>query len=130
MTKLPTAQQRLFSDPAPDSLSSAARQVLATGDRVADASGDHRQASLTDEALAAGLAVLGGALARRHPGRRFVFEPSPGHDCADLVAGRQILGTLPAPQDPHSSLIDRNGLRAAGTADVADEDAVDQGSQD
>jgi hypothetical protein len=35
------------------------------------------QAPMTDEALLAGLEALGRALARRHSGRRFIFETAP-----------------------------------------------------
>src|SRR4051812_30647262 len=62
-----------------------------------------RQAPLTDKALAGGLAVLARALARRHPGRRFVFESRPGHGDARLVVGREIVRPFAPPEDSHAA---------------------------
>jgi len=83
------------------------------------------QAPITDEALVAGLAALGRALGHRHPGRRFIFETAPRDDPAGFVDGGEVVGRLTAPQDPHAALVDRDRLRAARSADVADEDAAD-----
>ena len=83
------------------------------------------QAPLTDEGLMAGLEELARALARRHPGRRFIFEAGPGDDRAGLVVGREVWWRLTAPEDPHAPIVDRNGLGPAWAADIANKDAAD-----
>src|SRR4051812_5057058 len=105
------------------SLPSAATAVhrsepMPMADDRAPAARNPRQAPLTDKALAGGLAVLARALARRHPGRRFVFESRPGHDDARLVVGWEIVRPFTPPEDAHAALVDRNGLRSAPPADV------------
>ena len=86
---------------------------------------DPPQAPLTDEALMAGLDAIARALARSHPGRRFIFEPGPRDDLGGLVVGREVWGRLTAPEDPHAPVVDGDGLRSAWAADVANEDAAD-----
>ena len=83
------------------------------------------QAPLSDEGLMAGLEELARALARRHPGRRFIFEAGPGDDGAGFVMGREVVGRLTAPEDPHAPLVDRDSLRPARAADVTNKDAAD-----
>ena len=56
---------------------------------------------LTEDALQAGLAVLGRKLAR--PGRRVVFKSGPRHNVAGNVLAGQIVGSLAAPQDAYAA---------------------------
>jgi hypothetical protein len=73
-----------------------------------------RQRPITDRALSAGLEALSRALARHHPGRRFIFEAAPRDDRAGLVDGGEIVGRLALPKDPDAALVDRDRLWAGG----------------
>jgi len=90
----------------------------------------HDQRPIPIAALQAGLDVLGRAMAREHPGLRFVFGPGPGDGCAGLVGGGEVAGSLTAPENADSTVIERYGLGAARAASAAHEDGVDHGTED
>lgn len=96
--------------PAPaDDLPSEFTRVAGTAERTP-------QAPITNQALRAGLEALGRALARRHPGRRFVFEAAPRDNRAGLIKRGEIIGQLAAPEDPDAALVDGHRLRSTRPA--------------